>query len=126
MGLYCSCASRRNIWANRTALQLFKINIQQFIALDYTSPVAGSVSKDDFATFNALNSLVHDEVEVSSLCCSTKVVPPDKSCTECAFCLEVHYDFTGELQFTQTGRLTHTYEVSQDCSRPTTAVPPTT
>ena len=60
----CSCASRRNIWANRTALQLFNKNIQQFIALDYTSPAAGSVSKDDFATYNALNSLVHEEVEV--------------------------------------------------------------
>lgn len=62
----CSCCSRRNIWANRTALQLFRTNIQEFIALDYTSPVAGSVSKDDFATFNALNSLVHEEVEVFS------------------------------------------------------------
>ncbi|DBA92091.1 hypothetical protein WJX77_006602 [Trebouxia sp. C0004] len=60
-----SCSSRRNIWANRTALQLFRTNIQEFLALDYISPVAGSVSKDDFATFNSLNSLVHEEVEVA-------------------------------------------------------------
>jgi len=64
---WCSCSSRRNIWANKTALQLFRTNIQEFIALDYASPAAGTVSKDDFATFNALNSLVHEEVEVFSL-----------------------------------------------------------
>ncbi|KAL3146282.1 3',5'-cyclic-nucleotide phosphodiesterase pde1 [Trebouxia sp. C0010 RCD-2024] len=59
-----SCSSRRNIWANRTALQFFNKNIQQFVALDYSSPVAGSVTKEGFAAFNALNSLVHEEVEV--------------------------------------------------------------
>lgn len=61
----CSCSSRRNIWANRTALQFFNKNIQQFVALDYSGPVVGTVTKEDFAAFNALNSLVHEEVEVS-------------------------------------------------------------
>lgn len=73
---WCSCSSRRNIWANRTALQLFRTNIQEFIALDYTSPVAGSVPKDDYATFNALNSLVHEEVEVCSLPCLKHMLYP--------------------------------------------------
>ena len=61
----CSCSSQRNIWANRTALQFFNKNIQQFVALDYSGPVVGTVTKEDFAAFNALNSLVHEEVEVS-------------------------------------------------------------
>ena len=59
-----SCVLRRNIWANKAALILFNKSPQEFLGLQYGSPVFGTVSKDDVATFIALNDLVHQEVEV--------------------------------------------------------------
>lgn len=62
--LLLSCGQRRNIWANKAALILFNKSPQEFLSLQYSSPSYGAVSKDDFATFIALNDLVHQEVEV--------------------------------------------------------------
>lgn len=59
-----SCALRQNIWANKAALILFNKSPQEFLGLQYGSPPFGTVSKDDVATFVALNDLVHQEVEV--------------------------------------------------------------
>lgn len=59
-----SCALRQNIWANKAALILFNKSSQEFLGLQYGSPPLGTVSKDDIATFVALNDLVHQEVEV--------------------------------------------------------------
>lgn len=63
-GWTCSCKVRRSLWANAAALHFFDKTLEQFCQQDFGQLPEGHVTPQEYSSFQTLNELLKEEVEV--------------------------------------------------------------